>query len=449
MSAPDLSRAEAEALLRRALSFSTADEARVNLQSGASGNTRFAVNQITTSGDVSNASLVVTSAFGRRMASATTNGFDDESLRRVVETSERLARLTPENPEYMGELGPQQYPEVNAYFAATAQLDAETRARAVREITSRAQEAGLVSTGYLPFVAGAQAVATSRGLFAYARSTRANLTTTVRTPDGSGSGWAGTGTTDWSDVDPAALGRTAIQKAQLSRDPVEVEPGSWTVVLEPTAVGNLVSLMGFSLNARAADEGRSFFSRPGGGNRLGERVVDPRVTLRSDPTDPRLASPPFGGDGLPNRPMVWIENGEVSNLVYDRFWAQRQGREPTGFPAGFAMSGGDATMEEMIASTRRGLLVTRLWYIRSVDPRTILFTGLTRDGTFLIEDGRITRAVKNMRWNESPIALLNNLEMMGRPVPVSASESGDVGWPLIVPPLKARNFTFTSVSDAV
>jgi predicted Zn-dependent protease len=449
MSAPDLSRAEAEALLRRALSFSTADEARVNLQSGASGNTRFAVNQITTSGDVSNASLVVTSAFGRRVASATTNGFDDESLRRVVETSERLARLTPENPEYMGELGPQQYPEVNAYFAATAQLDAETRARAVREITSRAQEAGLVSTGYLPFVAGAQAVATSRGLFAYARSTRANLTTTVRTPDGSGSGWAGTGTTDWSDVDPAALGRTAIQKAQLSRDPVEVEPGSWTVVLEPTAVGNLVSLMGFSLNARAADEGRSFFSRPGGGNRLGERVVDPRVTLRSDPTDPRLASPPFGGDGLPNRPMVWIENGEVSNLVYDRFWAQRQGREPTGFPAGFAMSGGDATMEEMIASTRRGLLVTRLWYIRSVDPRTILFTGLTRDGTFLIEDGRITRAVKNMRWNESPIALLNNLEMMGRPVPVSASESGDVGWPLIVPPLKARNFTFTSVSDAV
>jgi predicted Zn-dependent protease len=391
----------------------------------------------------------VTSAFGRRVASATTNGFDDEALRRVVETSERLARLTPENPEYMGELGPQQYADVNAYFPATAALEAETRARAVREITTRAQEAGLVSTGYLPFVAGAQAVATSRGLFAYGRSTRANLTTTVRTPDGTGSGWAGTGTSDWGEVDPAALGRTAIQKAQLSRDPVEVEPGPWTVILEPTAVGNLVQLMGFSLNARAADEGRSFFSRPGGGNRLGERVVDPRVTLRSDPADPRLAGIPFSGEGLPNRPTVWIENGEVRNLSYDRFWAERQGREPTGFPSGFAMSGGNATLEEMIASTRRGLLVTRLWYIRPVDPRTILYTGLTRDGTFLIENGRITRAVKNMRWNESPIALLNNLEMMGRPVAVSASESGDVGWPLIVPAVKARNFTFTSVSDAV
>jgi predicted Zn-dependent protease len=361
----------------------------------------------------------------------------------------RLALLTPENPEYMGELEPQEYPQVSSYFESTAGLGAEARARAVREITAPAQAAGLVSTGYLPFVAGAQAVATSRGLFAYARSTRTNLTTTVRTPDGSGSGWAGIGSSDWREVDPAALGRTAIEKARLSRDPVEVEPGAWTVILEPTAVGNLVQLIGWALNARAADEGRSFFSRPGGGNRIGERIVDPRITLRSDPTDPALAGVPFSGEGLPNRPMVWIENGEVRNLVYDRFWADRQGREPTGFPAGFAMSGGEATLEEMIASTQRGLLVTRFWYIRAVDPRTILYTGLTRDGTFLVENGRVTRAVKNMRWNESPIALLNNVEMLGRPVPVSSSESGDVGWPLLMPAVKARDFTFTSVSDAV
>jgi predicted Zn-dependent protease len=449
MNGSHFSRQEAESLLRRTLGFSQADEARANLQSGASGNTRFAVNQISTSGDVNNASLVVTSAFGRRVASATTNSFDEASLRRVVETSERLARLTPENPEYMGELGPQDYPDVSAYFDATAALDAEARARAVREITARAQEAGLVSTGYLPYVAGAQAVATTRGLFAYGSSTRAALTTTVRTPDGTGSGWAGTGVSDWRHADPAALGETALEKARLSRDPVEVEPGSWTVILEPTAVANLVQRLAFSLNARAADEGRSFFSRPGGGNRIGERIVDERVTLRSDPTDPNLATIPFGGDGLPSRPITWVENGVLRNLIYDRFWADRQGREPTGFPAGFAMAGGDATIEEMIASTDRGLLVTRFWYIRSVDPRTILFTGLTRDGTFLVENGRIAHAVKNLRWNESPIAMLNNIEMMGTPLPVGASESGDVGFPMMMPAIKAREFTFTSVSDAV
>jgi predicted Zn-dependent protease len=449
MNGTHLTRQEAEALLQRTLGFSRADQARANLQSGASGNTRFAVNQISTSGDVSNASLAVTSAFGLRVASATSNKFDDASLRRVVETSERLARLTPENPEYMGELGPQEYPTVEAYFEATAALDAETRARSVREITTRAQAAGLVSTGYLPYVAGSQAVATTRGLFAYGSSTRAALTTTVRTPDGTGSGWAGTGVSDWREVDPAALGETAIEKARLSRDPVEVEPGPWTVILEPTAVANLVQRLAFSLNARAADEGRSFFSRPGGGNRMGERVVDERVTLRSDPTDPNLAGVPFGGDGLPNRPMTWIEDGVVRNLVYDRFWADRQGREPTGFPTGFAMSGGTATLEDMIASTERGLLVTRFWYIRSVDPRTILFTGLTRDGTFLVENGRIVHAVKNLRWNESPIALLNNVEMLGPSVPVGASESGDVGWPMMMPAIKARDFTFTSVSDAI
>jgi predicted Zn-dependent protease len=147
--------------------------------------------------------------------------------------------------------------------------------------------------------------------------------------------------------------------------------------------------------------------------------------------------------------MTWIEDGVVRNLVYDRFWADRQGHEPTGFPAGFAMAGGTATLEDMIASTERGLLVTRFWYIRSVDPRTILFTGLTRDGTFLVENGRIVHAVKNLRWNDSPIALLNNVEILGPSVPVGASESGDVGWPMMMPAIKARDFTFTSVSDAI
>ena len=444
-----LTREQAQELADRALAFSTADDARVNINSGEEGNTRFAVNQISTAGDVTNATMTVTSAFGRRVASATTNRFDDESLRRVVETSEQLARLSPENPEYLGELGEQTYVGGNSLVDSTAGLTPDRRAEIVAAVTEPAAERDLLSTGFLLHRTGSTAVATSRGLFAYNADSRLNFTTTVRTPDGTGSGWAGTGLNDVDQLDPRDIGMRAIQKAERSRDPRAVEPGRWTVVLEPTAVGNLVSLMVNALDARPADEGRSFFSRPGGGTKIGEQFIDSRVTIHSDPMDPRLFSSPFNGEGLPNRRMVWVEDGVLQNLEYDRYWADRQGVEPTGFASGFYMSGGDATVDEMIGSTERGLLVTRFWYIRGVDPRTILFTGLSRDGAYLIENGEISHPVKNMRYNESPIFLLNNVEMMGEPVRVSSSESGGIAPAVWVPPIKARDFTFTSLSDAV
>jgi predicted Zn-dependent protease len=293
-----------------------------------------------------------------------------------------------------------------------------------------------------------QAVANKKGLFAYARATSASFTTTVRTPDGTGSGWASAGDNDWTRVNVVDAGERAIRKAEASRNPRAVEPGEWTVILEPTAVANLVNLMVFAMNARNADEGRSFFSKQGGGNKIGEKFLDERITITSDPADPRTAGNPFTGEGLPNRAMTWVENGTLRNLIYNRFWAQRNNREPTGFPGAYMMSGGNSTVDEMIRSTDRGLLVTRLWYIRSVDPRTILFTGLTRDGTFLIENGRITTAVKNLRWNESPIFMLNNIEAMSEPVRVNASEDG-AGVSVMVPAIKSRDFTFTSLSDAV
>ncbi|HZG43350.1 MAG TPA: TldD/PmbA family protein [Longimicrobium sp.] len=443
-----LSRADAEALAQKVLSFTTADEARVNLNSATSGNTRWAANQVSTSGDTYDANVTVTAAFGKKVASATTNRFDDEGLRQVVQTAERLARLVPEDPEYLGELPPQQYLPVEPYFDATANLTPEERARAVMQIAGPAARQNLSSIGYLSHFTGSNAVANKRGLFAYARGTNSSLTTTVRTPDGTGSGWAGGGENDWSKLNVAALGERAIRKAELSRNPRAVEPGEWTVILEPTAVANLVNLMVFSMNARQADEGRSFFSKQGGGNKIGEKFLDERVTIVSDPGDPRIAANPFSGEGLPNNRTTWVENGSLRELVYNRFWAQRNNRQPTGFPATYMMSGGNSSVEEMIRGTERGLLVTRMWYIRPVDPRTILFTGLTRDGTFLVENGRITTAVKNLRWNESPIFLLNNIEAMSQPVRVSASEDGD-GGAVMVPAVKARDFTFTSLSDAV
>jgi predicted Zn-dependent protease len=207
--------------------------------------------------------------------------------------------------------------------------------------------------------------------------------------------------------------------------------------------------MVFAMNARSADEGRSFFSARGGGNKIGQQVVDPRVTIVSDPGDPDLLASPFGPDGFPTRRIVWMENGVLRNLVYERFWAQRQGVEPTGAPAGIRMEGGTASLDDLVRSTERGVLVTRFWYIRSLDPRTVLYTGLTRDGTFLIENGRVTRPVKNLRFNESPVTMLQNLEQLGRAERVSASESGDIGGAIVVPPLKTRDFNFQSVSDAV
>jgi predicted Zn-dependent protease len=444
-----LTREQARELTQRVLGFATADETRVSVGSGAQGNTRFAVNQISTAGDNYNTTVTIRSVFGKRAGQSTTNALDDASLRRTVETAERLAKLSPEDPEYMPELGPQQYEEGRGWDDSTAALDPTLRAAAVRAITEPARADGLVATGYLESNGGSFAVANHKGLFAWSRSTGAALTTTVRTPDGTGSGWAGAAHHDWSRITPADLGARAIDKAKRSVNPAAVEPGRYTVILEPTAVGNLVQLINFALNARNADEGRSFFSKQGGGNKIGEKVVDERVTLVSDPHDPEAYANTFTGEGVPTARTTWIENGVVRNLAYDRYWAEKQGVPTRPQVGSLRMSGGNSSIEEMIANTQRGILVTRFWYIRPVDPRTILYTGLTRDGTFLIENGRISRAVQNLRFNESPIFMLNNLEAMGRPVRVSASESGSAGFAVVVPPIKARDFNFTSLSEAV
>lgn len=444
-----LSESEARELTRRVLALSQADHCRVNISSDMEGNTRFAQNQMSTSGDIQNTTLTVNSAFGLQVASSTTNRFDDASLEQVVRTSEALARLAPEDREYMGELGAQEYPDSQSFYESTANLEPDVRARAIAEVTEQSVAADLISTGFLTHRAGASCVATSAGLFAYGVDSRANFTTTVRTPDGTGSGWAGTSVNDWNDLRTGELGSIAVQKAIQSREPRDVEPGRWTVVMEPTAVGNMVNLMMNSLSARAADEGRSFFSSPGGGNKIGEQFVDSRVSIHSDPEDRRIHSTPFDNEGLPNRRTVWVQDGVLQELNYDRYWAEQNDREPTGFPSGWYMAGGSDTLEEMIASTERGLLLTRFWYIRGVDPRTILFTGLTRDGTFLIENGQISHPVKNLRWNETPIFMLNNIEMMGAPVRISSGESAGLTPTVIVPPLKVRDFAFTSTSDAI
>jgi len=444
-----LSRDQAKSLTDRALSFAKGvDQARVNVTNEWSGNTRFADASITTSGGITNTTLTVTVTIGKRRASSSTNVLDDASLKRTVELAATLAKLSPEDPELMPELGPQSYGAVDAYSQRTATLDPEVRSGAVGRAIEAAAAAGkpagqIFTAGYLEANARAVAVATSNGLFAYHRTTDADFSVTARTPDATGSGWASGGSRDWARVDPASIGRIAAQKAVASRNPQALEPGLYTAVLEPSAVNELVPLLNNAFNARTSDEGRGAFSKPGGGTKIGEQVMDERVTLYSDPSDPGLLGQPFDSEGLPLSRTVWVENGVLRSLAYSRFWAQKQDKRPTGpsFAGGLVLAGGTKSTEEVIAGCERGILVTHFFYIRSLDTRTVLQTGLTRDGTFLIEAGKITRALKNFRWNESPLLMLNRLEDIGRPMATAAGR--------MMPALRIGNFNFSSLSEAV
>ncbi len=437
-----LTRDESEALIGRALRLSKADAIRVNVVSDRESNVRFAANQMSTAGASSTTSIRIQSVFGKRRASVVTNSRTDEGLRRAVEQSEALARLAPEDPEYLGELGAQQYIAVPAWFDATAALSADDRARAALTALAPARAANdLTVAGFLTTRARATAIGNSAGLFAYHRETNANYTLTARTNDGTGSGWAGATANDWAALDFGDVARRAIEKARASRNPVALEPGRYTVVLEPDATSDLIPLMAGALQARAAEEGRSAFAKGGGATKVGERIVDERVTLLSNPADPLILSTPFDNDGMPLGKQAWITGGVLSQLAYTRYWANRQGKAPTGGAGSLRLDGGTASLDELIAGTERGVLVTHCWYIRAVDQRTLVYTGLTRDGTFLIEKGRVTRPVKNFRFNDSPLFMLNNLDAIGRPV---RTASGDA-----MPPIRVRDFHFTSLSDAV
>ncbi len=444
-----LSADDARALCDLVLGFAQADHTRVNVHSGWRGFTRTATNKVTTAGGSTDTTVQITAVFGKRVARVTTNNLDPAGLEQAVRDAEALARLSPEDPEYLPELGPQEYETVNGYYASTGDLPPEARARSMSVALREATGSDTIAAGYMDVRAGTTSVATSNGLFAHHASTGVASTLTVRTPDGQSSGWAGDEAADWSQIESERIATDAVRKCLDWRGKTALDPGEYDVVLEPTAVGMLMRNMRNGFNARTADEGRSYFSKQGGGTRVGERVFDPKITIRSDPGERDAETSPFMVDGYPVHPEVWVESGVLRALSYSRSWADRQGREPKPPPPNLIMSGGDATMEDMIASIRRGVLITRFWYIRGLNPRTISYTGLTRDGTFLIENGRITRPVTNFRFNQSMVSLLQNVEMLGRPTRVAAGENSSVSAPVVVPALKVRGFNLASVSDAI
>jgi len=446
MAAP-MSRDEAQRLIERAIKMSKADGCEVSVSANVTGNTRFAANQLSTAGEIEGSTFVVQSSFGPKHAVVTTDDLSDGAIRRAVEQSEKLAKLSPDDPEAMPSLPPQTYVPVNAYHEATAACSPADRAKAALSALEPARKAGNVhASGFIVTGNNVNAFGNKAGLFAYFANTTANYTLTVRTSDGTGSGWAAADDHDWSKLDYKSVSDRAVEKAQRARNAVAIEPGRYTVILEPQAVGDMVQLLIGYIAARSADEGRSPFVKAEGGSKIGEKIMDSRVNIISDPADPQLGGQPWDGEGFPLGKQNWIENGVLKQLFYSRFWAKKQGKTATGFPTTVKMLGGSTTTEQMIASTARGLLVTRLWYLREVDPRTALYTGLTRDGVFLIEDGKIKNAVRNFRFNESPIFMLNNIEALGPTQRLAGTEGGG---DVVMPVLKVKDFNFTSLSEAI
>ena len=441
-----LTEEQAKAILDKVIALSQADECTATLTGSVDGNIRFALNNISTSGIVTDTALSVQVAFGKRVGSASINEFDDAALERVVRRAEDLARLAPENPEFVPAIGKQTYTPSDTWSESTAAIDPDFRAKVAADSILPCRGNGLIAAGFLDDGRGFTATANSNGNFAYQRHTNFNYTCTVRTEDGRGSGWVGRNLQDADQFSAEDEIQTAKQKALDSAEARALEPGKYTVILEPAAAAGLVSFMMNFFDARSADEGRSFLSKRGGGNKLGEQVYDGQVNLVADPWHPDAPVLPWDGEGMPRQKMDIIKDGRIANLLYSRYWAQKQGKAPVARPGNLIMSGGTKSTAELVRSTQRGILVTRTWYIRMVDPQTVLLTGLTRDGTFYIENGQIKYPVKNFRFNESPVIMLNNIDELGKPVRVAGDESRYV---MVIPPMKLRDFTFTSLSDAV
>ncbi|MBS1659854.1 MAG: TldD/PmbA family protein [Bacteroidetes bacterium] len=442
-----LTQDEARTLLQKVLAFSKADECKVQITGRANGNIRYARNAVSTSGQLNSMELVIYSSFGKKQGITTINEYDDASLAKAVKRSEDLARLAPENPEYMPLPGPQAYPPAaKTFIQSTADITSKQRADLTESSIRVAKDANVSAAGYIENNAFFNASLNSHGLFNYSTGTNIDFSVTLRTEDGTGSGYAAYNYNDVSQLDVQKATQTAAWKATKSIKARAIEPGKYTVILEPAAGIVLMENLWGNLDARSADEGRSFLSLPGGKTRLGEKLVDEQVNIYSDPSNELLPTRNYDGEGLPQTKRSWIEKGVVKNLFYSRYWAAQKKVDPIPYPYSFIMTGGTASVEDLIKSTEKGILVTRLWYIRSVDPQTLLYTGLTRDGTFYIENGEIKFPVKNFRFNESPIIMLNNLEALGRPERTISGESFSAA---VLPPMKIRDFTFTSLSDAV
>ena len=390
--------------------------------------------------------LSVRVVLDQRTARATTNRFDSESIRRAVEQSVALARSVDADPELLPLVKPSGVPEIQRFDRATAAATPQDRAQAVGDAIRLVEEAGQTAAGIYSTGQTSEAILNSEGLAAWHAETLAQFSITAIADDSSG--WAKASAVARADFDPCDLARAARDKARLSKSPREIPPGRYTVVLEPAAVLDFVGQMFGDFSATAMHDQRSFLT-----DRMGTNLFGENIHITDDAAHPLQAGVPFDGEGVPRRKLTLVEAGVPRELAYSRASAKRAGVEPTGHgfplpneigeaPLNIVIAGGSTPIEKMIESTERGILVTRLWYIREVDPYEKILTGMTRDGTFLIEDGRLVAGLRNFRFNQGIIEMLNHVEALSP----SARASGEETFDMVVPAMKARDFNFTEVT---
>lgn len=441
-----LDRPSTEALCEKILGLVTADEAEMRIGDTEELQVRSANNDVTTNGLVSRVSVELEVSFGKRSASIKLDRTDEASLRDAVRRVEAMAKLAPEDPEYLPPVEPTTYAEPITWSEATAAMGPAEALALLRPVLEATRAAKVDAAGYLERSLSASTLANSRGLLVHQRFSQLDFSLTARTAEGRGSGWAGIQATDATGLDLAPLGGRAIDKALASRNAAARPAGRTTVVLEPAAARDLLTLLLWGLDRRDFDEGRSFLNGlvKEGEDPIGRQLFGERATVFSDPLyAPAPCSVQSGG--LPRERVAWIEDGVLRALPVERYWAKEKGIAPRPWPGNLAMPGEDKTLDELIGGVEDGVLVTRFWYLRMVQPQTLLYTGLTRDGTFAIQDGKLAGPVNNFRFNESPVNLLRNLVASSSPERVPGSESQ---MPVHVPALVVRDFNLSSVSDA-
>jgi PmbA protein len=439
-------KADLERVAERIFKLSEADETEVEIGAVSDALTRFANNTIHQNVAEQTLAISIRAVVDGRTARATTNKTDDESLGRVTAAALALARNQPKNPDLLPMLRSQKYQKVARFFPATASATAEDRARAVTRVCRIVEKAKQTAAGIFSSGSSQSLLANSKGLSAHYEQTRSEFSVTVL--ESKSSGWAKSNSPNIRKIDPDELAESASRTCAESREPKEIPAGHYTTILPPSAVLDLVGFLFYDFAGTAVLDKRSCLT-----DRMGKKIFGDNISIWDDAYHPLQTGPPYDGEGMPRQKVPLVDRGTPKNLVYARATAKKMKAKPTGHgfslpneygeaPMNLVFAGGDKSMEEMIRTTERGILVTRLWYIREVDPYAKVLTGMTRDGTFLIENGRVAGGLRNFRFNQSIVEMLANVEMLGPAVRAAGEESFE----MVVPTMKVRNFHFSEVT---
>lgn len=443
---------ELDGLTKKIVGYSKAEWCEVSVGSNHSANLRYAANTVTTSGSAVNTSVTIRSVNGKRQGRVTTNDLSEDGLRRAVARAEEIASLSPENEEIVTPITEKpkylrsgQYDDASADPEYTASERAKIAEKAI--ITARGRE--LIAAGFIETTVGRSAFRNSKGLFVSDQKTRTTFSTTMRNEKGTSSGWNKRASHAIARLDASPAINRAIDKCVAWDDAKEYDPGVYKAILEPSATADMMQQLVWSLDARDAEEGRSAFSRSNGSTALGEQLLSEKVHIYSDPNHPFVPTGIYADSGLPTGQVDWFTGGKLANFTRNRYWAQKTGKQPMPDPPNLICeAGGTMLPEDFLTTVKDGLLITSFWYIRDVDNQTLLKTGLTRDGLFYVEDGKIKHGVLNFRWNESPIAVFKNVIEASKPV-ATAPRDGDDSMPIFAPMLVVSGFNFSTLSDAV